>query len=226
MAKIGTPLLESGSMKESNTPVCENGNGPSSLKQIQWHSELRFAGRLSAGHTIDSSYAVRVTDEKTPLVAHSGTVASGSMRTMAYAPGSQRNLSWGRPGCWGFLPSSYATGMFLSSFMTLRDRARLHRRGGYPRSKVKSSTAFAWRKASVRPRPPSCWRKCSSHTARKDGSASRFPDDCPAPADRRLPGNSAAAEGRTSGAAGDDADVLRPSRRLEYSLGWLIGLQN
>src|SRR6266853_2815637 len=206
MAKIGTPLLDSGSMKESSTAVCENGNGPSSLKQIQWHSELRFAGRLSAGHTIDRSSAVRVTEEKTPLVAHSGTVASGSMRTMAYAPGSQRNLSCGRPGCCGFLPSSYATGIFLSSFMTLRDRARLHGLGGYPRSKVKSSTAFAWRKATVRPRPPSRWRKCSSHTARKDGSASSLPYDCPAPAVRRLPGNSVVAEGRTFAPAGDDAD--------------------
>src|ERR1700730_18345448 len=131
MAKIGTPLLESGSMKESSTPVWENGNGPSSLKQIQWHSELRFAGTFSAGHTIDSSSAVRVTEEKTPLVAHSGTVASGSRRTMVYAPGSQRNLSCRRPGCWGFLPSSHAAGIFLSSFMTLRDRSRLHRRGGY-----------------------------------------------------------------------------------------------
>src|SRR6266478_908841 len=142
MAKIGTPLLDSGSMKESSTAVCENGNGPSSLKQIQWHSELRLAGSLSAGHTIDSSSAVRVTEEKTPFVAQFGTVAAGSMRTMAYAQGSQRNLSCRRPGSWGFSPSSRATGIFLSSFMTLRDRARLHRRAGYPPSNVQSSTAL------------------------------------------------------------------------------------
>src|ERR1700694_69994 len=197
MAKMGTPLLESGSMKESNTPVCENGNGPSSLKQIQRDPELRLAGRSSAGHTIDSSSSVRVTEEKTPLVAQSGTVVSASMRTMAYAPGSRRNLSCWRPGVCFFLPSSCATGIFLFSLLTLRDRARLHRRGGYP-SAVQSSTASERRKASVRPRPPSRWRKCSSHTPPRDGSASEFPDDCAAHPDRRLPGNSAVAEAAPS----------------------------
>src|SRR5882762_1949121 len=167
MAKIGMPLLESGSMKESNTPVCENGNGPSSLKQIQWHSELRLAGRLSAGHTIDSSSAVRVTEEKTPLVAHSGTVDSASMRTMAYAPASQRNLICWRAGCWRFLPSSCATGIFLSCFMTLRDRAWLYRRGGDPPLKVQSSTALMRRRVTVRPHPPSRWRKSTSHNSAK-----------------------------------------------------------
>jgi hypothetical protein len=54
------------------------------------------------------------------LVAQSGTVASGSIRTMAYAPASQRNLSCSRAGCWGFSPSSRARGIFLSSFMTLQ----------------------------------------------------------------------------------------------------------
>src|SRR5882762_7518887 len=184
MAKIGMPLLESGSMKESNTPVCENGNGPSSWKQIQWDSELRLAGRSAAGHTIDSSSAVRVTEEKTPLVAQSGTVAFASIRTMAYAPGSQRNLSCWRPGCWGFLPSSCAASIFLSSFMTLRDRARLHRRGGYPPSNLQSSTASE-RRESIRSATPaqSLAQMHFTLLRGKEGSASRFPDDCAVQAD-------------------------------------------
>src|ERR1022692_377480 len=94
MAKMGTPLFESGSMKERRTPVWEKGNGPSSFRLIQWCGECTSGGRLSAGQMMESSSAVRVIEVKTPLVAQSGTGASGARRTIAYGPpGSQRNLS-------------------------------------------------------------------------------------------------------------------------------------
>lgn len=37
--EMGMSFVESGSMNESRTPVCENGNGPSSFRQIQWCEE-------------------------------------------------------------------------------------------------------------------------------------------------------------------------------------------
>jgi hypothetical protein len=101
---------------ESNTPVCEKGNGPSSLKQIQWDSELRLAGGLSAGHTIDSSSAVRVTEEKTPfgcpvrngclwIHTHDGVRASKPAESKLFASGVL--------GVFAFVPRS---GHFLVLF--------------------------------------------------------------------------------------------------------------
>jgi hypothetical protein len=49
---------------------------------------------LSAKHTIDSSSAVRVTDVKGPLHAHSGVGALLGNRQTANRPGIQLNLSW------------------------------------------------------------------------------------------------------------------------------------
>src|SRR5580700_8848649 len=93
MAKMGRPWFESGSMKESSTPVCEKGNGPSSLRQIQLGPRSTSFGILSAEHTMDSSSPVRVIEVKSPFVAHSGMDAFGGWRITAYRPGSWRNLS-------------------------------------------------------------------------------------------------------------------------------------
>ena len=83
MVKIGTPFAESGSMNAKSTPVNENGNGPSSLKQLQRSGEGTSAGRFSLRHTIDNSSAVRVIEVNSPFVAHSGTAASAASRTIA-----------------------------------------------------------------------------------------------------------------------------------------------
>src|SRR5580698_1720618 len=94
MANMGMPLVDRGSMKESSTPVCERGNGPSSLRQIQRCWEFASAERFSSGQTIESSSALRLTEVKSPFVAQAGTGASGARRTLAYKPGSRRNFSF------------------------------------------------------------------------------------------------------------------------------------
>src|SRR4030088_1583698 len=92
MAKMGTPLFESGSMKESSILVCEKGNGPSSFRQIQRGPASTSCGRFAAEQTMESSSAVRVIEVKLPFVAQLGMGASGARRTMAYGPGTWRNL--------------------------------------------------------------------------------------------------------------------------------------
>src|SRR6201987_5533554 len=93
MAKIGMPFDDRGSINDNSTPVCENGNGPSSFRHIQWCGESISAGGFFAGQTIESSSGVRVIDVNSPSVAHAGTGASGANRTIVYGPASLRNLS-------------------------------------------------------------------------------------------------------------------------------------
>src|ERR1017187_5528587 len=60
MAKIGMPLFDNGSMNESSTPACENGKGPSSLRQIQrgpWDPQpaTAFCTAALASRRVESS---------------------------------------------------------------------------------------------------------------------------------------------------------------------------
>jgi len=80
---MGIALFESGAMKESRIPVCEKGNGPSSLRQIQHGAAENSFGMLSEGHTMESSSAVRLIEVKAAVVAQVGTGALGGWRTMA-----------------------------------------------------------------------------------------------------------------------------------------------
>jgi hypothetical protein len=82
-------------LKESSTPVCENGNGPSSLRQIQRRPAFISSGTFSIGQTIESSSAVRVMEVNSALVTHSGMATSGASRTMMKVPASwlNRNMS-------------------------------------------------------------------------------------------------------------------------------------
>ena len=74
IAKMGMRLFDSGAIKDSRIPVCEKGNGPSSLRQIQRSWESASAGRFVSGQTMESSSAVRVIEVKLPpFVAQSGT---------------------------------------------------------------------------------------------------------------------------------------------------------
>src|SRR5579872_4864891 len=98
MAKIGMPWFERGSMKESRTPVCENGNGPSSLRQIHRGRGSISFGMFSAEQTMDSSSAVRVIEVNSPRPAQDGKEVSGASRTMAYGPGRWENLRWWQIG--------------------------------------------------------------------------------------------------------------------------------
>jgi hypothetical protein len=79
-------------MKEARTPVCENGNGPSSLKHVHEPSHLALPGAWSAGQTIESSSAVRVADMKEAFGVNSGRGASGGRRQIMKLPGSCRNF--------------------------------------------------------------------------------------------------------------------------------------
>src|SRR5271167_576718 len=90
---MGTPFSARGLITEARIPTSEKENGPSSLKQIQRFLTPTPLGRFSARHTIESSSAVRVTEVKGPLHAHSGTGESFGRRQMENGPGIQLNLS-------------------------------------------------------------------------------------------------------------------------------------
>ena len=89
---MGTPCSARGSMKDARTPVCENGNGPSSLKQIHGASHFALPGAWLAGQTIESSSSVRLIDVKDAATANCGGRASEGRRQMTKLPGSCRNL--------------------------------------------------------------------------------------------------------------------------------------
>src|ERR1700730_9589616 len=89
---MGTPRSARGSMKDARTPLCENGNGPSSLKQIQGASHLAWSGACSAGQTIESSASLRVIEVKVAVAVHAGGRASAAKRQMAKLPGIRQNL--------------------------------------------------------------------------------------------------------------------------------------
>src|SRR5579863_1238720 len=96
MAKMGMSFEDRGSMNDSSTPVCENGNGPSSFRHIQWCGESTSGGTLPATQTMESSSGVRVIELNSLSLAHAGTDDSGANRTMAYGPANLRNLRVGR----------------------------------------------------------------------------------------------------------------------------------
>jgi hypothetical protein len=81
------------SRKEARTPVSENGNGPSSLKQSHCDSHFAFSGTRSAAHTIESSSSVRVIERKDAGLDNAGISAFEGKRQTAKEPASFRNFS-------------------------------------------------------------------------------------------------------------------------------------
>src|SRR5881275_2711584 len=82
----------SGPSTDSSTPVISKGNGPSSLKQRHPFSELTLLGTYLLSHTIESSFAARVTEKK-PRVGHWGTAASCASRQTANSCGNSCNVN-------------------------------------------------------------------------------------------------------------------------------------
>src|SRR5512135_2653959 len=90
---MGIALAESGPMNAARMPVWVKAKGPCSLKQIQCDSEFTSRGRLSAGQTIDSSSAVRVTEMKGPFRAQSGVGDKTGNLQIAKTPRIKLNFS-------------------------------------------------------------------------------------------------------------------------------------
>lgn len=90
---MGTPFSASGLMNELKTPTSEKENGPSILRHAQGVEGLCSSGTLSAGQTIESSSAVRVTDAKGALQAQPGIGALAGSRQTANRPWIRENLS-------------------------------------------------------------------------------------------------------------------------------------
>jgi len=83
MTKSGISAAASGTVSEETTPVSVKASGPATSSIRQPRSALASVGTAASTQTIESSDAVRVTDETVPTSAQAGTSSSGSRRTTA-----------------------------------------------------------------------------------------------------------------------------------------------
>src|SRR5258708_33682091 len=92
---MGTPLLESGSMNERSTPVCEKENGPSSFRHIQRGPGSTSCGMFAAGQTIErSSAGGGVVGEEAPPAPPRNAGAGGENPTAGKAGGRREMYRW------------------------------------------------------------------------------------------------------------------------------------
>ena len=70
-------------------------SGPRTFRQRQPRDAMTSCGMTRAGHTMDSSSAVRVMEKKGPSAAQSGVSSSLSSRQMANSWGNRERVSMG-----------------------------------------------------------------------------------------------------------------------------------
>src|SRR5205085_2874559 len=71
-AKTTTPAFATGDVSEANTPTSVKGIDPATRRQRQPRSQTTPSGTTSWRQTTESSSVVRVTEKRSPVVAHVG----------------------------------------------------------------------------------------------------------------------------------------------------------